>query len=163
VCDRGHDAGLPNLTTYLKTYRLGDIVDIKANSAVQAGMPHKFYHGKTGRVFNVAPRAVGIIVNKRVNTRIVPKRIHVRIEHVSHSKCRQDFINRVKKNETLKREARKNKREWLLSVHVLFCTKRCDAGLYCRDSAEGRVETPTEATVARILGVRCVCACFLLV
>ena len=110
---------MPNLTTYLKTYRLGDIVDVKANAAVQLGMPHKYYHGKTGRVFNVTPRAVGIIMNKRVNTRIVAKRIHVRVEHVSHSKCRQDFINRVKKNETLKREARKNKRKWRRHVCVL--------------------------------------------
>jgi large subunit ribosomal protein L21e len=29
-------------------------------------MPHRFYHGKTGRVFNVTRHAVGIIVNKRV-------------------------------------------------------------------------------------------------
>jgi hypothetical protein len=29
-------------------------------------MPHKFYHGKTGRVFNVTPHAVGVIVNKQV-------------------------------------------------------------------------------------------------
>lgn len=33
------------LSTYLKTYKVGDIVDIKANAAVQKGMPHKFYHG----------------------------------------------------------------------------------------------------------------------
>ena len=29
-------------------------------------MPHKAYHGKTGRVFNVSKRAVGVVVNKRV-------------------------------------------------------------------------------------------------
>ena len=29
-------------------------------------MPHKFYHGKTGRVFNVTKRAVGAIVNKKI-------------------------------------------------------------------------------------------------
>lgn len=29
-------------------------------------MPFKFYHGKTGRVFNVTKRAVGVIVNKQV-------------------------------------------------------------------------------------------------
>jgi hypothetical protein len=28
-------------------------------------------------------------MNKRVNTRIVQKRLHVRIEHAKHSKCRQ--------------------------------------------------------------------------
>lgn len=29
-------------------------------------MPHKVYHGRTGRVFDVTPHAVGIVVNKRV-------------------------------------------------------------------------------------------------
>merc|ERR1712071_359790 len=52
-------------------------------------MPHKFYHGKTGRVFNVTQHAVGIIVNKQLRGKILPKRINVRVEHISHSKCRQ--------------------------------------------------------------------------
>lgn len=34
--------------------------------AVQLGMPHKCYHGKTGRVFNVTKRAVGVVVNKQI-------------------------------------------------------------------------------------------------
>ena len=33
------------LSTYLINYRIGDIVDIKANAAQQKGMPHKYYHG----------------------------------------------------------------------------------------------------------------------
>ena len=33
------------LSTYLKTYKVGDIVDIKANGAIHKGMPHKYYHG----------------------------------------------------------------------------------------------------------------------
>jgi ribosomal protein L21E len=33
------------LSTYLITFRVGDIVDIKANAAQQKGMPHKYYHG----------------------------------------------------------------------------------------------------------------------
>ena len=37
--------GYIGLSTYLKNYKVGDIVDIKANAAVHAGMPHKFYHG----------------------------------------------------------------------------------------------------------------------
>jgi large subunit ribosomal protein L21e len=37
-------------------------------------MPHKSYHGKTGRVFNVTQHAVGVIVNKRVRGNILPKR-----------------------------------------------------------------------------------------
>merc|ERR1712071_178422 len=35
-----------------------------------------------------------------------PKRINVRVEHISHSKCRQDFLTRVKANEQLKKEAK---------------------------------------------------------
>ncbi|CAF4914170.1 unnamed protein product, partial [Rotaria sp. Silwood1] len=96
------------LATYMKIYKRGDIVDIKGNGAVQKGMPHRFYHGKTGRVFNVTRHAVGIIVNKRVRHRIIAKRINVRIEHVKHSKCRADFLNRVKLNEQLKRGAKES-------------------------------------------------------
>ncbi|CAG0901978.1 unnamed protein product [Darwinula stevensoni] len=75
------------------------------DGSIQKGMPHKIYHGKTGRVFNVTPHAVGVIVNKRVRGKILAKRINVRIEHVKHSKCRIDFLNRVKENERLKKEA----------------------------------------------------------
>ncbi|TXT13336.1 hypothetical protein VHUM_00703 [Vanrija humicola] len=100
------EAGAPNLTTYLVNYKVGDIVDIKANSAIQHGMPHKYYHGKTGIVYNVAPRAVGVIAYKIVNGRYLEKRINVRVEHVKHSKCRQEFLDRVKSNAAKKREAK---------------------------------------------------------
>ena len=79
-------------------------------------MPYKAYHGKTGRVYNVNPHALGVIVNKRVRERIIAKRINVRVEHVKHSKCREDFLRRVHENERLKKKY-KNKR-----VHV--CLKR---------------------------------------
>ncbi|XP_055698825.1 60S ribosomal protein L21 [Phlebotomus papatasi] len=98
--------GVIPLSTYLKVYKIGDIVDIKGNGAVQKGMPYKAYHGKTGRVFNVTEHALGVIVNKRVRHRIIPKRINVRIEHVSHSKCREDFLRRVKDNEKKIKEAK---------------------------------------------------------
>jgi large subunit ribosomal protein L21e len=58
--------GVINLSTYLKSVKVGDLVDIVANAAVHKGMPHKFYHGRTGTVFNVTPRAVGVEVNKQV-------------------------------------------------------------------------------------------------
>ncbi|WWC95478.1 hypothetical protein V866_002342 [Kwoniella sp. B9012] len=98
--------GSPNLTTFLKTYRVGDIVDIKANASQQKGMPHKFYHGKTGIVYNVTPRAVGVICYKVVNGRYLEKRVNIRIEHIKHSKCRQEFLDRVKSNAAKKREAK---------------------------------------------------------
>ncbi|PSN37651.1 60S ribosomal protein L21 [Blattella germanica] len=80
------------LSTYMKVYKVGDIVDIKGNGAVQKGMPYKFYHGKTGRVFNVTPHALGVIVNKRLRGKIIPKR--------------EDFLKRVKENERLRKEAK---------------------------------------------------------
>ncbi len=86
--------------------QVGDIVDIKADGAIHKGMPHKYYHGKTGRVWNVSKRAVGVEVNKRVRGRIIPKRIHVRVEHVKKSASRQSFLDRVKEN-TLKRKTAK--------------------------------------------------------
>ncbi|KAL5533859.1 hypothetical protein ACEPAG_319 [Sanghuangporus baumii] len=94
------------LSTFLLNYRVGDIVDIKANAAQQKGMPHKFYHGRTGIVYNVTPHAVGVIVNKVVGNRYIEKRVNIRIEHVRHSKCRQEFLARVKRNEQLRAEAK---------------------------------------------------------
>ncbi|CAG2176714.1 unnamed protein product [Oppiella nova] len=99
--------GVEHLSTFLKVYRRGDIVDVKGNGAFQKGMPYKYYHGKTGRVYNVTKHAVGVVVNKRVRNRIIAKKINVRVEHVSHSTCRQDFLERVKRNEALKKEAKK--------------------------------------------------------
>nr|ALS04627.1 60S ribosomal protein L21 [Pseudodiaptomus poplesia] len=98
--------GVEHLSTYLKTYKIGDIVDVKGCGAFQKGMPHKAYHGKTGRVFNVSKHAVGVVVNKRVKGKILPKRISVRIEHVKHSQCRKDFLDRVHSNEVKKKEAK---------------------------------------------------------
>merc|ERR1711860_140396 len=90
--------GIIPLSTYMTVYKRGDIVDIKGMGAQQKGIPFKAYHGKTGRVFNVTQHAVGVIVNKQIGNRIIPKRINLRIEHVKPSKCRQDFLNRVKNN-----------------------------------------------------------------
>ncbi|KAK9450899.1 60S ribosomal protein eL21 [Limtongia smithiae] len=94
------------MSVYLKTYKVGDIVDIKANGSVQKGMPHKYYHGKTGIVYNVTKSAVGVIVYKVVGNRYLEKRVNLRIEHVKHSKCRENFVKRVKENAERKKEAK---------------------------------------------------------
>merc|ERR1712000_96909 len=86
------------LSTYMYIYKKGDIVDIKGTGTVQKGMPHKCYHGKTGRVYNVTQHAVGIIVNKQVKGDILPKRANIRVEHIKHSKSRLSFISRVHSN-----------------------------------------------------------------
>jgi large subunit ribosomal protein L21e len=42
----------------------------------------------------------------QVNGRIIKKRIHVRVEHVRPSRCREDFLLRRAKNEELKKDAK---------------------------------------------------------
>ena len=87
-----------NTSTYLRTFKRGDYVDIKVDSSVHKGMPFKYYHGRTGVIFNVTKRAVGVEVKKQVNGRIINKRIHVSVPHVKHSKCRDEVIRRKKEN-----------------------------------------------------------------
>lgn len=110
----------------------------QGNGAVQKGMPYKAYHGKTGRIFNVTPHAVGVIVNKRVRHRIIPKRINVRVEHISHSKCREDFIRRVKENERLRKEAKTNG----VKVTLKRIPKQPRPSTFLKDQAEPIVLAP---------------------
>ncbi|KAF3055007.1 60S ribosomal protein L21-A [Daldinia childiae] len=100
------EKGSIRLSTYLQQYKVGDIVDIKANGAVQKGMPHKVYHGKTGVIYNVTKTAVGVIIYKKVKHRYIEKRINVRIEHITRSRSREDFLKRVKQNAALKKQAK---------------------------------------------------------
>ncbi len=88
-------------------------------------MPHKYYHGCVVRyddniiIFTpflladalasfttLPPHAVGVIVNKVVGNRYIEKRVNIRVEHVRHSKCRQEFVNRVKQNSQIRAEAK---------------------------------------------------------
>ncbi|KAM7124868.1 large ribosomal subunit protein eL21-like [Molossus nigricans] len=94
------------LATYMRIHKKGDIVDIKGMGTVQKAMPHKCYHGKTGRVYNVTQHVVGIVVNKQVKDRILAKRINVWIEHIKRSKSRDSFLKCVKENDQKKKEAK---------------------------------------------------------
>nr|XP_051683647.1 60S ribosomal protein L21-like [Oryctolagus cuniculus] len=107
--------GVVPLATYMRIYKKGDIVDTKGMGTVQKGMPHKYYHGKTGRVYNVTQHAVGIVVNKQAKGKILAKRINVCIEHIKHSKSRDSFLKRVKENDQ-KKEAQE-KGAWVQLKH----------------------------------------------
>uniref|UniRef100_A0A182IW48 Large ribosomal subunit protein eL21 n=1 Tax=Anopheles atroparvus TaxID=41427 RepID=A0A182IW48_ANOAO len=104
------------LSTYMKVYKAGDYVDIKGHGAVHKGMPYKAYHGKTGRVYNVTKHALGVIVNKRVRGKILAKRINVRVEHVHPSRCREDFLRRVKENDVKRREIKEKNLKFKVSL-----------------------------------------------
>ncbi|KAL8452055.1 hypothetical protein Emed_001596 [Eimeria media] len=97
--------GMPAVTRYLVTYKKGDYVDIVCDPAIQKGMPYSYYHGRTGVVFNVTQRAVGVEIKKVVGNRQLVKRLHVRIEHVRKSRCNELFLRRVKENDEAHHEA----------------------------------------------------------
>uniref|UniRef100_A0A8D1P529 Large ribosomal subunit protein eL21 n=1 Tax=Sus scrofa TaxID=9823 RepID=A0A8D1P529_PIG len=108
--------GVVPLATYMRIYKKGDIVDIKGMGTAQKGMPHKCYHGKTGRVYNVTQHAVGIVVNKQVKGTILAKRINVHIVHIKYSKRGDNFLKCVKENDQKKKEA-KEKVTWVQLKH----------------------------------------------
>ena len=100
--------GQIGLTRYLTSYKVGDYVDVKADPAVQAGMPHKCYHGRTGKVWSVTKRALGVEIFKAVKTgKVMTKRIHVRVEHVSPSRCREAFLQRREANDAARIAAKR--------------------------------------------------------
>ena len=55
----------------MKQYKKGMFVDIVANGSIHKGIPHIFYHGRTGRVFDISPNSIGVIVNKRFHNSII--------------------------------------------------------------------------------------------
>mmetsp|Transcript_12229 Transcript_12229/g.8897 ORF Transcript_12229/g.8897 Transcript_12229/m.8897 type:complete len:161 (+) Transcript_12229:64-546(+) len=103
--------GAPHTTTWLRNFKRGDYVDIKVDSSVHKGMPFKHYHGRTGVVFNVNKRAVGVVISKEVNGRIIPKRIHVSVPHLRPSSCQADIIARKQANDAHKKAVREGKAE----------------------------------------------------
>ena len=100
--------GAIRMKNYLQKHKVGDYVDIIVDGAIHGGMPYQFYHGRTGRIFNVNKKSVGVAVHKQVKQRKIEKRLHVRVEHVRKSCTRDDFLQRIQANDKLKAEAKKN-------------------------------------------------------
>merc|ERR1711879_804974 len=98
------------VSRYLTVFRRGDYVDIVVDPSIQKGMPYSYYHGRSGVVFNVNKNAIGVEVTKVVGNRQLRKRIHIRTEHIRRSRCNEDFLRRVKENDILKQQAKKENR-----------------------------------------------------
>ena len=99
--------GSIQMSNYLTKFKRGEFVDIKVDGAIHKGMPHHIYHGRTAKVFNVNPRSIGVIIHKVVRYRKIEKRLHIRPEHLRKSTCRDEFLQRIQKNDKLKNEANK--------------------------------------------------------
>ena len=63
-----------------------------------------------------------MMISLQVGTRIMKKRIHVRVEHAVPSRCREEFLNRRSTNDALKAEAKKAGSEWW-NGRVASCRK----------------------------------------
>ena len=75
---------------------------------------------RTGIVYNVTPSAVGVIVYKVVGNRYLEKRVNLRVEHVRHSKCRQEFLDRVKANHEAHVAAKESGSKWFVEILCWF-------------------------------------------
>ena len=75
-------------------------------------------------MYNVTPSAVGVIVNKVVGNRYIEKRVNIRIEHIRHSKCRQEFLDRVKRNHEAHVAAKEKGGMYYLSLNSLETSLR---------------------------------------
>ncbi|KAM5264273.1 large ribosomal subunit protein eL21-like [Ctenodactylus gundi] len=111
--------GAVTLATYTRIYRKGgevDIVDIKGMSTVQKGMPYNYYHGITGKFYNITQHAIGVVINKEVKGKILAKRINVCIERIKYCKSSDGFLKQVKENDQNRKEA-KEKGSWVQLKH----------------------------------------------
>ena len=98
--------GLQTPSNNQTIFHMGDMVDIVVDGAVHKGMPYRIYHGRTGKVFSVCPKGIGVEVNKRVRHRIMVKRLYIRHEHLRKSRCRDAFLRRLKSDLVKKQEAK---------------------------------------------------------
>merc|ERR1719480_214706 len=106
-------------------------------------MPHKNYYGKTGVVWNITRRAVGVIINKQVGGRIKRKKIHVRLEHVRPSNCMADLKARVRANEDYKADVKAKKAEFKSLKRQPGAPRPRQRGLQGRrEGQEGGVQEP---------------------
>lgn len=96
--------GVASVSRLIQVFKRGEYVDIVCDPSQQKGMPFSYYHGKTGVVFNVTQRAVGVEVKKQVGNRQILKRLHVRVEHVRKSRCNEEFLRRKKENDRIRRQ-----------------------------------------------------------
>ena len=103
--------GQEHTSTYIRTFKIGEHVDIIANSSIQRGLPYKFYHGKTGKIFSITKSSAGIKVEKRVWNKKIIKRLNIRLEHLIKSKTKVKFQEKLKSRDAVRRLANNNGRK----------------------------------------------------
>ncbi|KAI5169146.1 large subunit ribosomal protein L21e [Pancytospora epiphaga] len=105
--------GQPHVGKILQKFYVGDFVDCKVDSSVVKGMPHKYYHGKTGVVYNANPHSYGVIFQRRVGGKYIERTMHIRVEHLTKSRCNEDAKRRYSEYTKKLLEARANNTEFV--------------------------------------------------
>lgn len=75
-------------------------------------MNHPYAAVPNSATFQVCPQPLPAFTALQVGGRIISKRIHVRVEHVQPSRCREDFLKRRAANDAAKTEAKKQGGEY---------------------------------------------------
>jgi large subunit ribosomal protein L21e len=94
--------GQEHSSTYIQNFKLGEYVDISVNSSIQRGLPYKFYHGKTGKIFNITKSSAGVEVEKKIGNKRIIKRLNIRLEHLIKSKSRINFFEKLKNRDSVR-------------------------------------------------------------
>ena len=102
--------GQEHSSTYIKNFKIGELVDISVNSSIQRGLPYKFYHGKTGKIFSITKFSAGVNVEKKVGNKKILKRLNIRLEHLNKSKTGVNFQEKLKTRDIMRRFVNSRKR-----------------------------------------------------
>ncbi|MBD3186219.1 50S ribosomal protein L21e [Candidatus Bathyarchaeota archaeon] len=85
------EKGMSPLTSLLIKYDVGDLVDIKIDSSVHKGMPHRRFHGKTGRIIEKRGKAFVIEVRDKNKMKyVITNRSHFKPNHLLRQKLLTD-------------------------------------------------------------------------
>jgi large subunit ribosomal protein L21e len=73
------EKGIRPLDYLLRDFNEGDVVDIIADSSEQKGMPHRRYHGRTGKIIRKQGQAFVVAINQgRAVKQIIVNKEHLR-------------------------------------------------------------------------------------
>lgn len=105
--------GMPSFTAISQCFHRGDYVDCFINPSVHKGMPHKRFHGKTGRVLDVNIRSYICVFYIRKGGEYREQIVTIRNEHLRKSRCDESYRKRFEQNYLLKMECEREGKEFV--------------------------------------------------
>ncbi|XP_040582589.1 uncharacterized protein [Lepeophtheirus salmonis] len=106
--------GLPGISKNLQVFKKGEHVDCVINSSVHKGMPHKTYHGRTGKIVVVNETTITVLFLVRVGNKVEERAINMRAEHLRKSRCNLWLIKRQKMINELRETAKSERTSFIV-------------------------------------------------